>query len=83
MVNVVFLDDLIAVLRLFHGIGVTKHQTIDDPDRSSAHKVVDIDHSERHHELAGVTRSVESLGWVEETGVGYRLSGCPVDSETR
>ena len=65
MVTIVFLDDLVAVFRLFHGIGVTKHQTIDDPNRSSAHKIVDINHSERHYELASVTQSVESLGWVE------------------
>lgn len=55
-----FLDDLIPVFQLFHGIGVTKHRTIDDPNRGSAHKVVSIDHSERHHELAGAPQSVES-----------------------
>ena len=68
MVTVVFLDDLIPVFRLFHGIGVTKHRTINDPNHGSAHRVVSIGHSERHHELAGVTQSVESqVG--DKTGV--------------
>ena len=67
MVTVVFLDDLIVVFRLFHGMGVTTHQTIDDPVRSSAHKVVCIDRSKRHHELTDVTQSVESLGGRERS----------------
>jgi hypothetical protein len=65
MVIVVFVDDLIAVFRLFHGIGVTKHRTIDDRNRSSARNVVNTDGSERHHELASVTQSVEWLGIID------------------